>query len=537
MNATHEVLNQVPPLNRVNAFSDDIALQQGLEQSNGKWAASAVEEYGCKIHLLEQLGIEANRYLPELHTHDRYGYRCNTVSYHQSYHQLMTQAKQAGVHSLPWQREQLGAHAARLCLEYIHIQAEAGTACPISMTFAGTPLLQQNNYLKQHWWPKAIESSYDSSHQPIEQKTSLTLGMAMTEKQGGSDVRTNLTQATSIGDDCYALTGHKWFCSAPMSDGFFVTAKAKEGLTCFLVPRWRPDDTQNSMHVMRLKDKLGNLSNASSEVEFDSAMGWRVGEEGQGIKTILHMVALTRFDCMVGSTALMRQAWVQAYHHACYRQAFGKPLIEQPLMRNVLAEGAIEIEGHLAFCFELARLLDDGSEQALQKVRFLTALGKYWICKRAPTVIVEMMECLGGAGYVEDFMLARLYREAPLNAIWEGCGNIQCLDNMRMMHKAPELVKSMMSEVVSTLSDLGLSNQVVHLKQSMMAQPDTHDARRLCELWVKCYQAHLLAKTVPERITESFVHKLNLSNAMLGCLDKSFIEPILLRAWSQGMDS
>jgi putative acyl-CoA dehydrogenase len=523
---THQVINQVPPLVRKNAYEDDLPLKECLQSLHAPGLLDKVIAYGGKIAQLDSLGIQANKSLPQCHTHDRYGYRIDTVEYHPSYHALMHEATHAGIHCLPWQKNNEQGHKIRLALEYIHAQAEAGTACPLSMTYAGIPLLQKNEILAKTWLPKALTLNYDPSNAPLEMKKSLTLGMAMTEKQGGSDVRVNTTQAQRQGE-YYELIGHKWFCSAPMSDGFFVTAQATEGLSCFLVPRWRPDGSKNPMQLVRLKNKLGNQSNASSEVEFRGAFGWLIGEPGKGIQTIIEMVALTRFDCVVGSTAIQRGAWVQARHHAEHRKAFGKRLIDQPLMRNVLAHAALEIEANLQISVHLAELLDK-SDPNDHRLRILTAMGKYWICKKTPLIVGELLECLGGAGFVEDFPLARFYREAPLNAIWEGCGNIQCLDILRTINKDPDSIAQFMADI-EKVPNLNKDLNGIH---QTLKKADELEARRLVEQLIRLYQAAILYQKTPSWLADAFYQQNKASTQLLGTLqDTQIVDLMLKRAW------
>ncbi|MBN9288842.1 MAG: hypothetical protein BGO43_08120 [Gammaproteobacteria bacterium 39-13] len=524
---THQVVNQVPPLERINAYQDDLPLRECLQSLNGNPLLESVNVYGGKIAQLEQLGIQANTYLPRCITHDRYGFRIDSVEYHPSYHALMHEATNIGIHCLPWLQSSKQGHLARLALEYIHMQVEAGSGCPLSMTYAGIPLLQKNEIVAKTWLPKALISNYDGSNAPLEKKACLTLGMAMTEKQGGSDVKANTTRAENQ-NGYYELVGHKWFCSAPMSDGFFVTGQSKEGLSCFLVPRWRPDGSKNPMQLVRLKNKLGNQANASSEVEFRGAFGWLIGEPGKGIQTIIEMVALTRFDCMVGSTAIQRGAWVHARHHAEHRKTFGKRLIEQPLMRNVLAHTALEIEANLQTCSHLATLLDENDPND-HRMRLLTALGKYWICKNTPLIVVELLECLGGAGFVEDFSLARFYREAPLNAIWEGCGNIQCLDILRTLQKEPEALAQFMGDIDKIPQLKSAANSL----NKSLKNAEESQARRLVERLMRLYQSAILFQKAPLWLAEAFFRQNQDATHLLGTLEEKYvIDALLKRAWS-----
>jgi putative acyl-CoA dehydrogenase len=461
---THEVFNQPSPLENYNAYESDLALQHWMSTFNGDFAKDQVSQYGHHVgHELIEAGFLANQYKPEFHPHDRFGNRLDLAKFHPAYHQLMRTAIEAGVHSLPWTRkvnneqqkgEKQGAHVARAAMEYMHNQADSGSGCPLTMTFAAVPAIQTTPSLAKDWLPKITARHYDERNIPWFEKQGVTIGMAMTEKQGGSDVRANTTKATPIhanktgSGEAYELVGHKWFCSAPMCDAFLVLAQTEKGLSCFLLPRWRPDGSKNQMYVQRLKNKLGNISNASSEVEFRGAYAQMVGEEGRGVPAIIEMVAMTRFDCMVGSSSLMRAATAQAIHHTGGRKVFGKNLHEQVLMQNVLADLAIESEAALAISMRVGNALDNlQDEQQNLFARVATAIGKYWICKRAPNHAYEAMECLGGVGYVEDNIMPRIYREAPVNAIWEGSGNVQCLDVLRAMNKEPKVIDTFLTEL------------------------------------------------------------------------------------------
>jgi len=446
---THVVANQPPEFAPRDLWQDDLALREALAREGGKSFADQVAAYGALAggHLLA-LSFDAHRDRPRLRTHDRFGRRIDLVEFHPNYHALMQAAIEHGVAGLSWREARPSAHVARAALSYLHHQVEPGTSCPLTMTHAAVPVLRREPAL-QAWSDKVAMCRYDARDVPIGDKAGVTLGMGMTEKQGGSDVRANTTTATPRDDGSYSLVGHKWFLSAPMSDGFLVLAQAPGGLTCLLMPRRLLDGEKNTFRLMRLKDKLGDWSNASSEIEFTGATAWRIGEEGRGIATILEMVMLTRLDCMLGSAAQMRMALAQALHHARHRIAFGKRLVEQPLMRNVLADLALEAEAALALSMRVARAVDaaprDPAEAAF--ARIATAIGKYWICKRAPAFVNEAQECLGGAGYVEESLLPRLYRQAPLNSIWEGSGNIQCLDVLRALAREPGCAQALRAEL------------------------------------------------------------------------------------------
>ena len=439
--ATHAVDNQPRPFGPCDLWADDVGLREAVFREGGEAFAPQLAAYGqiAGTRLL-QLADDAHRDRPRLIAYDPYGRRQDRVEFHPAYHEVMGSAIAHGVSGLSWAQPQAGAHVARAALSYLHYQAEPGSSCPLTMTHAGASVLRREPALKE-WFDKAAAPHYDSRFTPISSKQGITLGMGMTEKQGGSDVRANLTMATPLGADReYSLVGHKWFFSAPMSDGFLVLAQAPGGLSCFLLPRWRPDGTVNALRLLRLKDKQGDWSNASSEVEFENAWAMRVGEEGRGVATILEMVMLTRLDCMLGSAGLMRMALRRVIHHVHQRCAFGKRLIEQPLMRSVLADLVLEAEAATALSLRVAGAVDrapqDAHEAAL--ARIATAIGKYWICKRASGVAAEAQECLGGIGYIEDSGMPRLFRQSPLNAIWEGCSNIQCLDVLRAMAREPE---------------------------------------------------------------------------------------------------
>ena len=444
-------------------------------------------------------------------SHDRYGHRIDLVEFHPAYHQLMQTAVEHGIPSLPWTDPREGAHVARAAMSYLHTQAEAGSGCPLTMTFASVPALRFNRIWPRHWLPKILAPHYDPRNVGIAHKSGAAIGMAMTEKQGGTDVRANTTRAYPVGQpgpgQAYELVGHKWFCSAPMCDAFLTLAQTDKGLTCFLLPRHRPDDTRNEFYIQRLKNKLGNWSNASSEVEFRGALAWMVGEEGRGVPTIIEMVAMTRFDCMTGSSALMRQALTQAAHHCAHRSVSGRLLSEQPLMQNVLADLALESEAALALTLRMGRSLerlDDGHEARF--ARLVTAVGKYWICKRAPAMINEAAECMGGAGYVEDTILPRLYREAPVNSTWEGSGNVQCLDVLRALSKEPGVLDALFDELGDGHGDKRLAAHIHGLKEAFQDTGDIqYRARQLTEDIAPGLQAKLLLEAGNAVVSDGFI--------------------------------
>ena len=448
---THEVNNQPFTLANYNAWLTDIALMEAVAREGAGWAKDHLIEFGARTGGdMMASGFLANENPPKLRAFDSYGRRLDEVEFHPAYHELMTAGVKYGMNNFAWRNENReSAHVARAAVMYLGSQPEAGFGCPMSMSYAAIPALRHTPQIAEKWLPKLLSQQYDPRSLPMEQKLGCTMGMGMTEKQGGSDLRRNTTRATRQEDGTYEIIGHKWFFSAPMCDAHLVLAQSENGLSCFLVPRFRPDGTKNAVRIQRLKDKLGDWANASSEVEFHGAFGELVGVEGRGIATIIEMVALTRLDCMIGSAAQMRQAIVQAIHHTSQREAFGKLLIDQPIMRNVIADLALESEAALALTMRIARAVGmietDPHEAAL--ARIATAIGKYWICKRTPVLINEAQECLGGNGYVEENIMPRLYRQAPLNSIWEGSGNVQCLDVLRALNKEPETRDALFAEL------------------------------------------------------------------------------------------
>tara|TARA_B100000929_G_scaffold286693_1_gene272244 strand:- start:238 stop:1914 length:1677 start_codon:yes stop_codon:yes gene_type:complete len=451
---THEVENQPQPLENYNLYLADTALQSAVEREGASWAFSDLIAFGELAGQRESIerGFQANKYQPELRTHDRYGHRIDQVDFHPSYHQLMTTAIEHGLHASPWSDPKPGAHVARAAKYYLHTQVEAAHGCPITMTFAAIPALRHQPNLLREWAPKIMARTYDPSNRPHTEKSAITIGMAMTEKQGGSDVRRNTTRAYPIGQtgpgEAYELVGHKWFVSAPMCDAFLVLAQTDNGLSCFLVPRWRPDGSKNPLQIQQLKQKMGNAANASSETELRGALGWMVGEEGRGVRTIIEMVATTRYDCMIGSSSGMRQAAAQAIHHASNREAFGARLSEQPLMQNLLADLALESEAAMTYTMRIARAMDNqDNEHEKLLSRIATPIGKYWICKRTPNHAYEAMEVIGGSGVMENHIMPRLFRESPVNAIWEGSGNVQCLDILRAIEKQPDVLDAYFMEL------------------------------------------------------------------------------------------
>lgn len=452
---THHVENQPQPLQDYNLFAEDMALREAVTREGAAWAEEDLHAFGAFAGSQEviELGFQANENKPVLHTHDRYGRRIDEVRFHPAYHRLMQISIEHGLHASHWTEERDGAHVARAAKYYLQSQVEAAHCCPITMTSAVIPSLRLQPDVAAQWEPKILARVYDPRNVPAEQKQGVTIGMAMTEKQGGSDVRANTTRAYPIGSGGpgqeYELVGHKYFVSAPMCDAFLVLAQAPGGLSCFLLPRWRPDGSKNPLQIQRLKNKMGNVANASSETELRGAYALMIGEEGRGVATILKMVSMTRFDCMIGSSSGMRQAVVQALHHCAHRKAFGKLLSNQPLMQNVLADLVIENEAALAMTMRMARALDRSEQDPAERLlmRMGTAVGKYWICKRTPGHAYEAMECIGGSGVMEDSIMPRLFRESPVNAIWEGSGNVQCLDMLRAMQREPASLETFMAEL------------------------------------------------------------------------------------------
>ncbi len=514
LSETHDVVNQLHPLENYNLYTQDTALQQAVERNGGSWANEELAAFGALTGSPEVIdwGFQSNKHKPSFRTHDRFGRRVDQVDFHPSYHHLMQQAIEHGLHASPWLNPQPGAHVARAAKTYMQTQVEAGHGCPITMTFACTPTFLKQPDLANEWLPKIHALKYDPSNKPYFDKTGLTIGMGMTEKQGGSDVRANTTRAEAVDQPgpgaVYRLIGHKWFLSAPMCDGFLVLAQAKGGLSCFLVPRWQPDGSRNPMHIQQLKDKMGNVSNASSEVEFRGAMAWLIGEEGRGVANILEMVALTRFDCMVGSSAGMRQAVSQILHHSQHRSVFGKPLIDQPLMQNVLADLALESEAAMSLSMRMAKALDHMAtdEHEALLLRIGTAIGKYWICKRTPAHAYEAMECIGGAGVMEDCIMPRLYREAPINAIWEGSGNVQCLDVLRALQKSPNTKDALLKELNSAKGANPDYDQALKLASRQLNDLSTFESqgRLVVEKLAMLLQASVLISAGNEQVSDLF---------------------------------
>ncbi len=522
---THTVANQAPPLQGVDVFSSNLPLVEATTREGASWVLGRAAELGRFVGEVDgpqQLwGRLANENKPVLKTYDRYGHRIDEVEFHPAWHKLMKMGVEHELHSLPWTSSEASPHAARAALYMTAMQAEAGFACPITMTFAVLPALRAQPELLAEWGPLVTANTYDPRLLPASEKGSAIAGMAMTEKQGGSDVKANTTVARPLNGGGagaeYELTGHKWFCSAPMSDLFLVLAQTDEGLSCFLMPRVLPDGTRNAFHIQRLKDKLGNHSNASSEVEFHGTWARMVGEPGRGVPTIIEMVGHTRLDCVIGGAAGMRAGVVNATWHAAHRSAFGKLLVDQPLMRNVLADLCVESEAATALAMRLARAYDEAGAEAPASgerelsdahlfKRLATAVGKYWVCKRAPNHAFESLECLGGNGYVEESGMPRLYREAPLASIWEGSGNVMSLDVLRALVRTPRSLEVFMHEVKQAQgADARLDAHVQKL-EGQFSDPATLEmrARRIVEHMALALQGSLLVRHGAPAVADAF---------------------------------
>jgi putative acyl-CoA dehydrogenase len=523
---THTVFNQVAPFENVNLFACDLALQEAVQREGGGAAADALRALGATLGRAEvlDLGRLANAHPPRLVAYDRIGQRVDEVEFHPAWHRLMELMIGSGAHASPWASAAPGRQVARAAAYLLFGQVENGAQCPVTMTYASVPALRQApDWIADQWLPKILSRRYDPRSLPIGQKEGALIGMGMTEKQGGTDVRANTTRAEPLppgeaharfgaqGADAWRIVGHKWFFSAPQSDAHLILAQTDDegcaGLTCFFLPRYLPDGSRNAIRVQRLKDKLGNKSNASSEVEFAGAVGWPVGKVGRGIPTILEMGSHTRLDCVVGTAGIMRAALTHALHHARGRAAFGRKLAEQPLMQNVLADLALESEAATAFALRLARCFDQGGDpqQALLG-RVLTPAGKYWLCKRGPGFGAEAMEVLGGNGYVEDGPLARLYREFPVNSIWEGSGNVMCLDVLRAFGKSPAAAEALAADLAPARGQPDLDAYADRLLAQLAAgQADEYGARLLAERIVIAVQAALLRQHAPPFVAEAFI--------------------------------
>jgi putative acyl-CoA dehydrogenase len=512
---THEVTNQAPPLAGYNVYEADRVLREGVRREGADWAERRISEVGefAGSERAIELGRLANENPPKLITHDRYGNRVDIPEFHPAWHELMEASVRHELHSLPWRQPIPGAHVARGAAFMCFSQAEAGVGCPTSMTYSVIPALRHQPELAAEWEPRFLSAEYDPRNVPASAKPGALAGMGMTEKQGGSDVRSNSTVARPLNGGGpgaeYELTGHKWFMSAPQCDAFLVLAQAESGISCFLFPRWLPDGERNSFRLQRLKDKLGNRSNASSEIEFDGAWAQLVGEEGAGVRTIIEMVNHTRLDCVLGGATGMRAGAVQAINHADHREAFGATLVDQPLMRNVLADLAVESEAATISALRLARAYDEalaGDQQAQSFKRIANAVLKYWITKRAPSHAVECLEALGGNGYVEESGMPRLYRESPLNSIWEGSGNVQCLDVLRAMIKSPDSLEAYFAEVAEGAGEPRIAAATESLRGELADMSEIEArARRVVERMALLLQGSLMVRYADQASADAFL--------------------------------
>jgi len=505
---THDVTNQPPPFENVNLFTSDVALQEAVERAGAATHRERVAAFGARCGSAEvaEWAMQANNNPPQLRPFDRYGKRIDEVEFHPAYHQLMALGIGAGVSSAAWSGVAAG-HVLHTALEFLMAQAEPGVCCPMTMTYAALAALKHAPDLLHEWKPRILASEYDGSSQPVQAKRGATIGMAMTEKQGGSDVRANTTRAARNADGSYTLTGHKWFCSAPMSDAFLTLAYADGGLSCFLVSRWKPDGTRNAIHLMRLKNKLGDRANASSEIEYHGAWAQIVGEEGRGVRTIIDMVHHTRLDCILAPAAYMRQALANALWHTAHRTAFQKQLIDQPLMRAVLADLVMESEAATALTFRIAQSFDESAhdERAALFSRIATPIGKYWINKRVVNFVYECMEAHGGAGYIEEGIMPRIFRQSPLNSIWEGSGNVICLDVLRAMSREPESAAALLEEIeLAHSGNVYLDRALDRIKARLSAPIAEGDGRHVVEQLALAVQASLLVRHCPPAVADAF---------------------------------
>jgi putative acyl-CoA dehydrogenase len=510
---THDVFNMPPHLGDQDLWASDAALQNAVAGEGAAWAQPQLQQFGALIgrHECFALAEQANNFPPELRAFDRYGMRINQIEYHPAYHDLMKLALDNEVASFAWTHPRAGAHVAHAALTYMFSQVEGGVMCPMAMTYSAIPTLRLTPSVGDEWIPRLTTPHYDGRDIPVTDKLGATIGMFMTEKQGGSDVRSNSTRATALGsgaDAAYLLTGHKFFCSAPMSDAFLTLAYTDGGLSCFLVPRWTPSGERNNLFIQRLKDKLGNRSNASSEIEMQDTYGVMVGPEGRGIRSIIDMVVHNRYYCAASSAGLMRQGLVQALHHTAHRSAFQRRLIQQPLMRNVLADLAIEAEAALALTLRVGRAIDESAtdKNAAAFARIATAISKYWICKRTPAHVGEALEAHGGPGYIEDSMMPRLYREAPLNSIWEGSGNVICLDVLRAIAREPHAVPALLAELeLARGGHQAFDRALDALRTELQDLRDMEmRARSLTELMALTLQGSLLIRHAPHEVADTF---------------------------------
>lgn len=512
MTTTHEVFNQAPPRVGVNEFNDNPALGEAVKRFDAQWHADELTAVGALVGS-ERFQIDAdlaNRYPPVLNVHDRYGNRVDAIDFHPAYHRIIGEAVAHGAHTSCWSDPRRGAHAARAATFMLFAQVESGHSCPVSMTHAVVPSLRLDRDLADMWLPRVFNRRYDPRPGAAD-KASAMFGMAMTEKQGGSDVRANTTRAIDAGDGTYRLTGHKWFCSAPQSDAFLVLAQTDERLSCFVVPRILPDGSRNVFNIQRLKDKLGNKSNASSEIELDGTVGWLLGDRGSGVKTIIEMVNQTRLDCVLGSAAGMRQAVAEAAWHTRHRSAFGRTLIAQPAMASVIADLHLDAEAATWTAMRLAAAYDTDDTESVAFRRLATAVSKYWVCKRAVGHAYEALECLGGNGYTETFPLARRFREQPVMAVWEGSGNVIALDVLRAITRDPQSVEAVDREISSALGLYPAFDTHVAYTRTLLSRAAAEPshaptiARQLVEALALAIQGSILIREAPTAIADGFV--------------------------------
>ncbi|MEW5888707.1 MAG: isovaleryl-CoA dehydrogenase [Pseudomonadota bacterium] len=539
--ATHEVLNQPPVLENYNLYERNIALQEATAREGAPWAHEHLRARGAELGSAEWLerGAAANKYPPTPRLFDRYGHRCDEVEFHPAWHECLAYLKGHGCDTGPWADPRPGAHVARAALYIMFAEIEDGSLCPTTMTYGVVPVIRRQPEIARDWLPLLLSRDYDKRFIPASQKRGVMMGMGLTEKQGGSDVRANTTRAEPMGNGEFRIVGHKWFLSAPMCDAFLVTAQSPKGLSCFFLPRWTPDGRRNELRIQRLKDKMGDKSNAGTEAEFFGAWALLVGEEGRGIPTVLEMGNYTRLDCAIGTAGLMRAALSQALHHAGHRAAFGKRLMDQPLMKNVLADMALESEAATALVMRLARAFDHQEDEAESLMRrVLTPIAKFWVCKRGPTLGAEAMEVLGGNGYIEEAPLARIYRQMPLNSIWEGSGNIMCLDVLRVLGRHPRVLELLAAEVAPARGRNAAFDRFVGALTAELMKPDGIEARarRITQNLALALQAALLIRHAPPYVAETFC-ATRLSQDWgyaFGTLPKNTdFDAILKRAWPQ----
>lgn len=539
--STHEVINQAHPLENYNAYARNRPLQEAVAREGAGWAHDWLMARGAEVGSAEWIehGRLANANPPQLRLFDRYGHRRDEVEFHPSWHECLSWLKRHGCDTGPWADPKPGAHVARAAAYIMFAEIEDGALCPTTMTYGAVPVLRRVPQIARDWMPLLLSREYDRRFIPAMQKKGALIGMGLTEKQGGSDVRANSTRAEPLGDGTWRIVGHKWFLSAPMCDAFLVTAQSPQGLSCFFVPRWTPDGRLNEIRIQRLKDKMGDRSNAGSEAEFWGSTGWLVGEQGRGIPTVLEMGVYTRLDCAIGSAGVMRAALSQAMHHASLRAAFGKLLRRQPLMMNVLADLALESEAATALSLRLARAFDAQQDEAEGLLRrLLTPVAKLWICKRCPTFVAEAMEVLGGNGYVEEGPMPRLFRQSPLNSIWEGSGNVMCLDTLRALAKHPKSAEALAAELAPALGKNAAFDRHVARLQDELRDSDGIEtrARRLTQDIALAMQGALLLRFAPAAVSEAFCASRLAGDwgEVFGTLAKNTdFETILQRAWPE----